>query len=299
MMVSYYLVATLATLYVIVLSLNSIKALQEYHPWTRVHTVFEKTLNTFLETSLLFSISMLLAAIYRFSSAFQHPGHDENTFMYSQLNAVTVSMFSVFPPVLLQFPERRLRRKRIRVILWFLVISFVTTLTVLYHQWRGYGPISKHFMDHLPEMIRQHPDQAFWLDFCDLNNKSLLDALDCAILITQVLLVLNLPRWIFFLFTILSGQKRGSRVPQRHRDNGLYRILSDWKKTYRWIRVLNILVCFATMWLLLSIFTAMTVRLAVAMGQWGKDRRWSVGQVLAMATFVPLIIDIIVIALCK
>lgn len=298
-MVSYYLVATLATLYVIVISLNSVKALQQCHPWTKVNTIFDETMNLFLDTSLLFSISMLLAAIYRLSSAFQHPGQDENTFMYSQLNAVTLSMFSVLPPLLLQFPERRLRRKHIRAILWFLVISLVTTLTVLYHQWRGYGPISKHFDNQVDDMLLKHPRQAVWLAFCDLNNKSLLDALDCAILITQVLLVLNLPRWIFFLFTIIGGQKRGSRVPQRHRDNGLYRTLSDWKKTYRWIRVLNTLVCCATMWLLLSIFTAMAVRLADAMGQWSKDRRWSVGQVLAMATFVPLIIDIIAIALCK
>lgn len=299
MMVSYYLVATLATLYVIILSLHSIKALREYDRWNKVHTIFEKTLNSFLETSLLFSISMLLAAIYRLSSAFQKPSGDENTFMYSQLNAITVSMFSVLPPLLLQFPGRRLRRKHIRAILWFLVISLATTMTVLYHQWRGYGPISKHFDNQFDDMIWEHPRQALWLDLCDLNNKSLLDALDCAILITQVLLILNLPRWIFFLVTILGAQRTVSRVPQRHRENGLHRILSDWKKTYICVRALNIVVCSATMWLLLSVFTAIAVRLADAMGQWSKDRRWSVGQILAMATFVPLITDIIVIALCK
>lgn len=282
-----------------VISLNSVKALQEYHTWTKVHTIFEKTLSLFLDTSLLFSISMLLAAIYRFSSAFQHPSREENTFMYSQLNAVTISLFSVLPPLLLQLLERRLRRKIIRAMLWFLVISFVTTLTILYQQWRGHDPISKNFADHILNMITEHAAQAVWLSFCDLNNKSLLDALDCAIIIAQLLLFLNLPCWIYLLFTILSARKRSSRVPQRHMDNGLHRIFSGWQKTCRWVRALNIFVCCATMWLLLSIFTAIAVRLADAMGQWSKDRRWSVGQILAMATFAPLIIDIIAIALCK
>lgn len=183
--------------------------------------------------------------------------------------------------------------------LWFLVISLVTTLTVLYHQWRGHDPISRNFEENFFDMISKHADQALWLSFCDLNNKSLLDALNCAIVITQVVLFLNLPRWIFLLFTILSAQRRGSRVPQLHKDNGLYRILSDWQKTYRWVRALNSFVCCATMWLLLSTFTAIAVRLADAMGQWSKDRRWSVGQILAMATFAPLIIDTIAIAICK
>lgn len=82
MMVSYYLIAALATLYVIVLSLDSIKplrppkalkALKEYKPWRKLNDLCKQSLNTILDASLLFSISMLLAAIYRFISAIRDP----------------------------------------------------------------------------------------------------------------------------------------------------------------------------------------------------------------------------------
>lgn len=51
--------------------------------------------------SLLFAVSTLLACIYRFSLAARHPNGEDNTFIYSFVNAGTVSMFSVFPPLIL------------------------------------------------------------------------------------------------------------------------------------------------------------------------------------------------------
>ncbi|KAG6355953.1 hypothetical protein INS49_015338 [Diaporthe citri] len=131
MMISYYLVAALATAYVIIISLNSIKALEESTPWGKPHKLFEQTMNLFLDASLLFSISILLAAICRFISASEHPDRKDNTFFYSLVNATTIPIFSVFPPLMLHFPARKERRNGLRAIMWFFVIGFATTLTVL------------------------------------------------------------------------------------------------------------------------------------------------------------------------
>lgn len=321
-MVSYYLVATLATLYVFVISLNSIKHLRAYKLWERLHGLFEKTLNLFLDASLLFSISMLLASIYRFTSAFKNPDNAHNTFIYSLYNAVIISIFTVFPPLMIQFPERKLRRGGIRAILWFLVIAFVITLTVLFYIVFGSTTyVVGAGLDHHEDLVfgttshvigaglDHHDDQFLWLAFCDPNwdNGSLLEALDRAITISLVVLGLNLPRWIYLLIAIRPARKKSSNAAQCRVNQGLWQTWSDMRQRYQkkaraltiTLRALNITLCCATMWLLLSIFTAINVRNADAIGPDIEDRKLSVGQVLAVATFVPLIIDVVAIAMGK
>jgi len=302
-MVSYYLVATLTTLYVIIINLGSINALKDHKHWKRLHNLFEGTLNVFLDASLLFSISMLLAAIYRFASDLMHPDHDENTFFYSMLNSLTLSMFSIFPPLILHLMAQGLRRKGTRAILWFLIIVFVTALTVLYYKWRGPHSLSKFFDNggHTFELFNNdHYDQALWLNFCDLNSRRLVWALDRAIMLAQVLIGLNLPGWVYLLVTIRSSHKDG---PDTTLDSVRSVLHHDhpkaWKKYTRRAWTLDIIVCCATMWLLLGTFTIISARIADGMGPESKDRRLSVGQVLALPTFAPLIIDIVAFAIGK
>jgi cytochrome bd-type quinol oxidase subunit 2 len=110
----------------------------------------ELMLGAFLDSSLLFSISMLLATIYRFTSAFTY--HDgtraDNTFFYSRINVVTISIFSAFLPLILQFPLRKNQRKAARAVLWFLAILLVITVTT-----NGAGTLS--FPKTLPMRIIQ------------------------------------------------------------------------------------------------------------------------------------------------
>lgn len=297
-MISYYLVATLATAYVIIISLNCIKALQEYNPWRKLYKLFEQTINSFLDASLLFSISMLLAAIYRFISASQHPDRMDNTFFYSLVNAITIPIFSVFPPLMLQFPARKERRNGIRAVLWFLVIGFATTLYVLFYTY------SEHDVDASDDE-NSIPAQDWWLSFCDLNDGNMFYAIDYSIIVALVVLGLNLPRWISLLFAVGKDRKilKRSSTPQGRVDNCLSQIWSRiqklWGRYGNYARALNIILCCATMWMLLGIFTIMAVHKAEAMGQESKERQLSVGQVLSVATFVPLIIDIVAIAMGK
>ncbi|KAG6355952.1 hypothetical protein INS49_015337 [Diaporthe citri] len=67
----------------------------------------------------------------------------------------------------------------------------------------------------------------------------------------------------------------------------------------KYVRALNIILCCATMWLLLGIFTIVAVHNNKAMVQESKERQLSVRQVLSVATFVPLIIDIVAIAMAE
>lgn len=298
MMISYYLVAALATVYVIIISLNSIKVLEECSLWRKLYKLFEQTKNLFLDASLLFSISVLLAAIYRFVSASQHPDRKDNTFLYSLVDAIIIPIFSVFPPLMLQFPARKERRNGIRAMLWFLVIGFATTLIVLSFTY------SEHDV-HASNDANGVPEQVWWLALCDLNNETMFYAVDYSMIMALGVLGLNLPRWISLLFAIGKDRKtsKHSDTPQGRADNCPFQIWSRMRQFYRkygkYARALNIILCCTTMWLLLGIVTILAAHKAEAMGQDSKERQLSVGQVLSVATFVPLVIDIVAIAMGK
>lgn len=277
MMISYYFVAALATLYVIIFSLDNINALNKYSAWKKLCHWFEQKLDKFLNTSLLFSISMLLAAIYRFISYLRHPnGVDENTFFYSLTNAITVSIFTVFPPLILDIPERTQSKKVMRAILWFLVIILAMSVTGLYYKWRGPHPISEYFDNyaHQEDVFYDHWRQGVWLSLCDSNSEDLIRIFDYVIRFAQGVLCLNLPRWILLLT---------SQGTQRKLSNSV-----TWKR----LRAFNITLCCATMWLLLLTFTVISARVADGMPD-SQDRKLSVGQVLAVATFMPLVFEMV------
>lgn len=175
-------------------------------------------------------------------------------------------------------------------------------MTILYYRWRGPGDISGFFGNdtYLGTQASRHVQQIMWLTFCDLTSHRLVKALDYSIITAQVLLGLNLPAWIYLVYSIREADHEGSDAPQDHTNDNLHHHPPVvWRRYGKKARALNIVLCCVMMWLLLGTFTAIAVRLADAMGPWGKDRRWSIGQVLALATFVPLIIDIIAIAFGK
>lgn len=304
MMASYYLVALLATIYTIVIGLDSFVALKTNKPWKTFHSWFEQTLNSFLDASLLFSISLLLATIYRFATAAQQPDDGDNTFTYSLINAITVSIFSAFAPLLLQYTARGLRRRGMRAILWFVLIILSAVTSVMYYRWRGPGIASRfpHDDGDLFDLLNQTEylqSQTVWLVYCDIISRHLIEVLDRAIIVAQVVLGVNLPCWIYLLLHIADSNQEDSDGSKEGLNKYLPHTCLKVRRYVKQARALNITIISATMWLLLGTFTAITVRLADAMGPWGKDRRWSIGQVLAMATFVPLLIDMIAIIICK
>lgn len=295
-MATYYLVALLATLYPIVIGLTAFEFFKKRAAWQKIDGWFRQTLNSLLDASLLFSISMLLAAIYRFASALQNPNGDDNTFFYSLLNAATTALFLVFPPLILQLTAHDLRRKGVRILLWLLVVALVTTLTTLYYIWRGPARLGEYYSQY------PHLGKTLFLEKCDQANLRVDVILDRSIITAQVILVLNLPCWIYYVFAHISKHSlfatRWIRVPGTLQSSGSHPI---WRRLARYrshFQVSNVVLCCATMWLLLGTFTAMAIRVANEEGEWGKDRRWSIGQVLAMATFAPLIIDMAAMAIC-
>lgn len=306
MMATYYLVALLATIYPIAICLSSLKALRHHPHWRTIDSWFCETLHFLLDASLLFSISLLIAAIYRCASAREDPSDEDNTFFYSLLNAVTTSLMMVFPPLVLQLTATHmgLRRKGVRVVLWGVLIALLGTVSVLYYKWRG--------MDRMGEYLSQrvHEDKYAWLVACDVSNDLTVDVLDRAIITAQVLLGANLPFWVYFSYTHFLSTRRQQHSPsklgiqeirateveqQQHRSSGgVWRKLAAQQAAH--FRALNIVLCIAIMWLLLGTFTAMASRVADEEGAWGKDRRWSIAQILALVTFVPLMIDIAMVA---
>jgi len=77
MLISFYLLASLATLYFVVLAMSHLPRLNKNHD-TPEHTGrlvsgFVETTATFLDAALIFSVSMLAAGVSRYASYIRHP----------------------------------------------------------------------------------------------------------------------------------------------------------------------------------------------------------------------------------
>ena len=90
---------------------------------------FRESTNTFLDSALIFAVSMLGAAIVRYSRVIMHP--EEDVSYYSLLGSVYMAAFSIFPALLLQTVADGLHGKILRQALWFLLILFAIVTEVM------------------------------------------------------------------------------------------------------------------------------------------------------------------------
>ena len=65
------------------------------------------------------------------------------------------------------------------------------------------------------------------------------------------------------------------------------------------LKALQVFSAQLMMWLLLGLLTSLTLSDGVIAGETFKNSRWSVGQVLGLAQFVPVVIDLVVAAICE
>lgn len=64
-------------------------------------------------------------------------------------------------------------------------------------------------------------------------------------------------------------------------------------------RALQVFSAQLMMWLLLGLLTSRTLSDGVIAGETFKNSKWSVGQVLGLAQFVPVVIDLVVASICE
>ncbi|KAF3761398.1 hypothetical protein M406DRAFT_333461 [Cryphonectria parasitica EP155] len=291
MMISYYMAAVFVTVYYIVLAPEVCHALGGPSlslPWRKKYNKFvagfEESIQGFLDAMLLFTISMLVAAITRYGSVIMNP--DKTYSLFNLLDCVFLSTFSIFPGFVLQSLSHELRRRRIRLFLWFLVLVFAITVDVLYNM-----EFLSIFTDinHLEKFASKEIEkvQAIWL--IDCQSLSLLNALQVVLKVGHVFMIFNCSWWVYYVVASLGGRNYRHVFERREK---FWRV---WELVRLWLRLGNGLLCLGIMWTFLGLFTVYRHDVSVKSGGTDGDNEWTFGQVLALVTWIPVGIDLSVV----
>lgn len=297
MMITYYVAAIFSTVYYIVLTPELCAAFGRSLPWvskgtrTRYGTFiagFRESLQGALDATLLFAISMLVAAITRYTKIKYHP--DETYSLYGLMDSVFLSSFSILPCFILQSLSHELRRRRIRLFMWLLVLVFAITVDVLYNQYfldvfasdaKLYAEINKE----------QELGQFVWLELC--QSYSLMNALETTLKVGHALMVANCSWWIYYVVAGLGGSRWRPAIEAK-----AGRLWKWWELARLWLRLGNGFFCLAVMWTFLGIFTVYRADIATKAAGTDDDSEWSFGQVLALVTWIPIFVDLAVFYIC-
>ncbi|KUI69428.1 hypothetical protein VM1G_04970 [Cytospora mali] len=288
MMISYYMIAIFATLYYFALvpgffeayghSFKSLKIVSRYR---KIAAGFEESVAGFLDAMLLFSVSMLLAAITRYVSVSESP-YDTHS-VFGLQTSIFLSTFSIFPALILQSLSHDLRRQRIRLAMWDLVIIFSITVEVLYRvEYRGWIRTG-HFSEDSDGGAQM--TQAYWFELC--QSLDLVQSLLTLLSVGHAVLVLNFTAWLYIVAEIYFGKWW---LPAMQRRTIWWK---RWETCRIWLRVGNGLLCIAIMWAFLKVFTDYRQDVMENAGESDKDGDWTFGQVLSLTTWIPIGVELL------
>lgn len=300
MMFTYYLMATMATVYPLILGSAAVGLFSKGSRQARIVGWFRETISGFLDASLIFAVALLVAATYRFSSALMDPEQLDNAFSPSRWNAIIVALLSVSPPLILQCTSGdALRRKGLRLLLWFLVVVFAITSSSLFFSW--YRSLK---LSGLPTDTSTTSIQYLW-NLCTKNLRGRNHQNLGFVIAAQTQLLLNLILWAYTKLP-KSGIVSDRRTPTTG-CSGIQKTQATGVDTHRSLRLMSIfqlraLQVFSAqlmMWLLLGRLTSLTLSDDMNAGDSFKNVKWSVGQVLGVSQFVPVVIDLVVAGTCE
>ncbi|KAI1373467.1 hypothetical protein F4677DRAFT_448296 [Hypoxylon crocopeplum] len=273
MLITYYIAAGLVTTYLGALALFKLGSFRRRYPEPpKVLSGFEASVNAFIDSALVFAVSMVGAACFRLAQAFlQDTGVEDGHWMiYASIGSIYMSTFSIFLPLLLQNIAHGLRQHWLRLVLWTLITLFSIANAALFNSFfarvRGDKP-----SDSL---------EIIWLDYCNpatLSYEGLLPTL----VLAQISLFLNAVYYV--VYTSCKG--RGGDVKRWSR------IKAFLHKADRYIRIFNIVYSWLLMWAMLGLFHAYRDAANEASGDDNQNSSWTFGQVLSVATWIPILLE--------
>ncbi|OAA59775.1 c6 zinc finger domain containing protein [Niveomyces insectorum RCEF 264] len=293
-MVVFYLEAVFATMYFVLLAVDQWEPFRRrpHHRrrWTWVVGAFQESLQAFMDTGLLFAIAMLVAGVYRHGSSRLHP--DKTHSIYQLTNATYIAIFSVFPPLMLQMVTHHKRRLRIRATLWLAVVALAVAIVALYFSLTTSTGRVLNLLDRESAIT-----DLIWEADCEPVD--LRGALDDLILTACSLLALNCLVWFYHTLvpSSLRDRLRGGfhACLGRHAQKPGRYGRSWWDNVRRTAKIVNGVLCGLIMWALLGLFTGYRSAVLSSMGTSNSDGSWSFSQVFALATWVPVAIDLVTI----
>ncbi|KUI53129.1 hypothetical protein VP1G_00371 [Cytospora mali] len=289
MMISYYMVAIFVTIYYFALIpglfenyRHEFRNMETVKLYRRLASGFEESVSGFLDAMLLFCISMLVAATTRYASLIMYP-HKSHS-MFGLENCVFLSAFSIFPAIILQSLSFDLRRRRIRLAMWDLVIIFAVTVEVLYRL------KYRRWVDDYQFMLSQSSDmtqfsQETWFLVC--QKESLRQSLQTLLSVGHAIMLLNSASWLYHVAEIYTGKWW---VPALQSRTRLWR---RWEGCKLLLRLFNGYICLAIMWAFLGLFTAYRHDVMKKAGEADQDGDWTFGQVLSLTTWIPIGIELL------
>lgn len=293
MMISYYMVAIFATLYYLALTPGILEtygvplgSLQWAARYRKLASGFEGSVMGFLDAMLLFAVSMLIAAVTRYSALILHP--EEVHSLFGLQNCVFLSAFSVFPAFVLQSISRDLRRRRVRLCLWDLVFVFALVVEILYRlEYRS--TVEK--LDKINSSTGSELSQIAWFSNC--QSEDLRQSLQTLLSVGHGIMLANCAWWLYNVAEIYMGRWWKPALQQKSK------LWDVWATCRLWLRISNGLICLAIMWAFLGLFTAYRHDVLTKAGSASEDNEWTFGQVLSLTTWIPIGIELLAVYICK
>ncbi len=274
MMISYCIAAIFATIYFVVITFAELRTLwrksrKRKQKHGRFVGGFTESANTFLDASLIFALSMLVAVTARYAQVLRNP-HSGS--MYALLGSVYLSLFSVFPALTLQSVASGLRRQWYRIFLWLLVIVFAITVGILYNI---------VFEGRKWDSTTARP---LWLQMCD--DRPLREQLRKTIILGHVFLGIYVLWGLFYVLGSLAPERWKPRIAQDSRFERWAHIC------YPYFRPIIGLFEVSLMWTFLGIFVNYRAKIGDVARRGYMDNEWTFGQVLALTTWAPVLVDL-------
>ncbi|KAH7303862.1 hypothetical protein B0I35DRAFT_155735 [Stachybotrys elegans] len=289
--ISYHTVAALSLLWFIAINVGDLPHMKGISRGAKENTAsrllrgFQESASDFLDATLVFSAAMQIAAITRYAPLFYDPKADFS--FYGLIGSIFMSTFTIFPCIVLQTVTDRMRRQWLRIFLWLVVIISSITLKVLSDQ-----------LNLLDILDRAKSDshtvkEVVWAASC--GDEERLRRLDGVGTLMHVWLALNLCWWLWYVGV--------SIVPQRWKDkHKTHRRYHLFKKAQRVLLLLDGSASIVIMYTCIGHFHGYNnhVRAVAGLDGDGKparsedaDHSWTFGQVLALATWIPVIIQLL------
>lgn len=286
MEISYFIIAFMSVIWFVANIVGDLPIMDAHRARktmvSRIMRGFQETSSDFLDAALVFSAALLLAGVTRFAKTIKHPEMYYSA--YGLLGSIFMSTFGIFPALVLQTVTDRVRRHWLRLFLWLVVIISCAILDIFYHvvydrdKWFS-GDDWEHNVGY---EWQAHAVGVIWLRRCNGNGSDL--GLKKILTFGHVWLGINLFWWFWYF--------AASVVPQPWIDQrrvGIWHHL--FQRLQKLLLFLNGCICIFAMFLLLIYFKVYTERLLNDHPEANNDENWSFGQVLALASWAPTIVQ--------
>ncbi|KAI0130477.1 hypothetical protein BJ170DRAFT_681924 [Xylariales sp. AK1849] len=271
-MISYSIEALLATAYVAVYAFASRKRRHKSRSLSSLVNASKGTMQTFYFSAIILSFAMVIGA---FIAYFTRPDEEKLEVQWAQGEDVSVyeepllelaCSFSAFPVILAHLMLKRYRRRR-RLRLWLSMSLFAACVSLVLVV--SLGDVKGI---NLKDLFRNEPDIVL----------SGLIYVESQVIVNGIaLLMLLTPLVIGFVGLFIWWWQKGAQDGHKHR-----RTWNDYKGAMLLlINLGSLLFMWATLVLLFIIRTA---GIADSGGGDTAETEWSFGQVLALATWVPV-----------